>query len=118
MSGFKFIEYARNTKMLFSGKNEFYLRWSRILETQRGYTDTGSAAYLGDANLSGAYLFRANLSGADLSNANLSGANLFRANLSVADLSKVLQLLLQSLVGYSCLMKRRAAQSQLLLTAL
>jgi len=42
------------TKMLVNGSNELYLRWSRVLEEQKGYTpledgQTGSR-YLGDQN--------------------------------------------------------------------
>ncbi|HMN90827.1 MAG TPA: helix-hairpin-helix domain-containing protein [Saprospiraceae bacterium] len=39
-------------QMLSEGNNELYLRWSRILEQQRGYTPspTGASRYLGDPN--------------------------------------------------------------------
>lgn len=40
-------------QMLSQGKNELYLRWSRILEAQRGYqlpADGSAASYLGDPN--------------------------------------------------------------------
>ncbi|MFN6518774.1 MAG: pentapeptide repeat-containing protein [Nostoc sp. CreGUA01] len=46
-----------------------------------------SRSYLGDANLTGVNFSRANLSAANLGDANLSGANLSGANLSGADLS-------------------------------
>ena len=41
------------TRMLTSGNNELYLRWSRILEPQKGYlppTETSSRRYRGDPN--------------------------------------------------------------------
>ncbi|HMO41341.1 MAG TPA: helix-hairpin-helix domain-containing protein [Saprospiraceae bacterium] len=39
-------------EMLVGGRHEVYLRWSRILEQQRGYTpsETGASRYLGDPN--------------------------------------------------------------------
>ncbi len=46
-----------------------------------------SRSYLGDANLTGVNFSRANLSAANLGDANLSGANLSGANLSGADLT-------------------------------
>lgn len=41
------------SKMLASGKNELYLRWSRIVEEQEGYTrlpEDSTSRYLGDPN--------------------------------------------------------------------
>ncbi|EBQ2845001.1 pentapeptide repeat-containing protein [Salmonella enterica] len=63
---------------------------SKILEEHKVWItsmhESGSRAYLRDANLRGANLCDANLRGADLCDANLRGANLRGANLRGADL--------------------------------
>ncbi|EDS3043234.1 pentapeptide repeat-containing protein [Salmonella enterica] len=63
---------------------------SKILEEHKVWItsmrESGSRAYLRDANLRGADLYGANLRGADLYGANLRGADLYGANLRGADL--------------------------------
>ncbi|EEJ6399324.1 pentapeptide repeat-containing protein, partial [Salmonella enterica] len=58
---------------------------SKILEEHKVWItsmrESGSRAYLRDANLRGADLYGANLRGADLYGANLRGADLYGANL-------------------------------------
>ncbi len=38
------------SEMLRSGRNEVFVRWSRILERQKGFQETTSSPYLGDPN--------------------------------------------------------------------
>ncbi len=38
------------SQMLFGGRNELYLRWSRILEQQKGFATSAENRYLGDPN--------------------------------------------------------------------
>ncbi|EHD3095559.1 pentapeptide repeat-containing protein [Salmonella enterica] len=63
---------------------------SKILEEHKVWItsmrESGSRAYLRDANLRGANLYGANLRGANLYGANLRGANLYGANLRGANL--------------------------------